>query len=349
MFADDVTPAVYLFSMQPEFVPTLTITTADGETVPVAAVEEGVQLVSSLGTGESAVGASLPETPGNIQLTVSSGGVEGLYGLVLLIKTGEPVPGDGIAQVTDNEDGSITLACNEQMVSENAVRFTLPDDDETYTVTAVGLAEFDPILAVVDDRNTGICFDNTLEAIAAYEGNLPTVAAQASLLNAQGLVDEDARTVVIGSHGSITGEMMVLIEGGAVEADDGGDTFGVQITPGMVSIFDSLAIYVISPANDIDPVLAYINQEGEVVADDEGNPYRCDNAGVVDACYGQAISMEAYGITVADGSEMTAFGSDALLVLPINDTLIGAIFPFRVTANEDTSGNYFVVFHIVTE
>jgi hypothetical protein len=348
MLNSGVTPTAYLFALMPDFTPSLTITPHKGDSIEAIPVEAPVRIQTVIGMGESAVAAPLPESAGDVQITVDSNGAEGIYALVLHLKTGEPTLDDGIAEVTANEDGSLTLACNGERVSENAMRVTLPDDGETYTVTAVGLASLNPMLAVVDDNGDGLCFDDS-EAATTYAAALPTISIDGSLFSAQATVDSTARHVVVGSQDMSSGEFMLVIEGGQVEADDDGDTFGVYITPAMISVSNLLTTYTIALDDTLNPLIAYVNQAGEVITDDTGVSYQCDDAGIPDNCYGQVPSLRDFFVTLADNVTIPALEIDALLQLPINETLTGATFPLRVSASGDTAGSYIVVLHIITQ
>ncbi|MDQ7037548.1 MAG: hypothetical protein Q9P01_22705 [Anaerolineae bacterium] len=230
-----ITPTAYLFALTPDFAPTLTVTPQEGEAIAAIPVEDTIRLQSLVGLSEAATMATLPETVGNVEITVDSNGTEGFYALAIHLKTGEATVGEGLAQAVDNDDGSITLSCNGAVVSENAVRVDLPDDGETYTVTAIGLVSFDPIMGLVDDNGNGLCFDNT-EAAFSYAATLPTIGLDGSIFNAQTIVADDARHVIVGSRETTSGEFIIMIEGGQVEADDSGDVFGVYITPAMINI-----------------------------------------------------------------------------------------------------------------
>jgi hypothetical protein len=343
-----VTPTAYLFPLSPEFAPSLAITPVEADSVEALPVEEVVRIQTVIGTGESAVAAALPETASDVQVTVNSNGAEGIYALALHIKTGEPTLGDGIAQVTDNEDGSLTLECNGAVVSENAMRVTLPDDGETYTVTAVGLGDLNPIMALVGDSGDGLCFDAS-EAASTYSAALPTMSVDGSLFSAQATINSEAQHIVVGTQEASSGEFMIVIEGGEVTANDEGDTFGVYITPAMISASSILPTYAIARDDSLNPMLAYVNQDGEVVMDDANVPYQCDDAGIPDNCYGQTPSLRDYFVTLADNVTAPAFEIDALLQLPINETLNGATLPLRVSASGETSGTYIVVLHIITQ
>lgn len=342
-----ITPTAYLFALTPDFAPALTITSQEGELIAAMPVEEAIRLQSLAGLSETAMAATLPETVGDVELTVDSNGTEGLYALAIHLKTGEPTIGDGLAQAVDNDDGSITLSCNGNVVSENAVRVNLPDDGETYTVTAVGLVTFDPIMGLVDDNGNGRCFDNT-ETAFSYAVTLPTIGMDGSIFSAQTIVAEDARHVIVGSRDTSSGEFIIMVEGGQVDAGDDGDIFGVHITPAMINISTLLTTYVVATEDGLNPMLSYVNRAGDVMTDDSEAPYQCDNAGIPDNCYGHTIALRDYSVTVGDNITIPTLEVDALLQLPINETLTGATFPIRVDSSQETSGTYIVIFHIIT-
>ena len=348
LFSSDVSPTAYLFSLVPDFEPSLTITTPEGETSAAIPLEATIRLQTILGTAETALTATLPETTGDVQLTINSNGAEGIYALAIHLKTGEATRGDGTAAVTTHDDGALALSCEGTVVSENAMRVDLPDDGETYTVTAVGLSSFNPVMAVVDEGGDGICYDDT-EAALTYAAALPNINLSASIFSSQAVVDGAARSVVVGSAESSSGEFIILIEGGSVETGDSGDTFGAYITPTMISVSPLMTAYAIAVDDTLNPMLAYVDNAGEVVTNDEDVAYQCDDAGIPDSCYGQTPSLRDSFVTLRDSVNVAAFEVDAMLELPINETVTGATFPLRVTGSQETSGAYLIILHIITQ
>jgi hypothetical protein len=117
----------------------------------------------------------------------------------------------------------------------------------------------------------------------------------------------------------------------------------------MTTASTDVTTYTIALDSTLNPVIAYINQAGETIADDAGIPYQCNDAGLPDACYGQTTSLLDYFLTVADNQRIQALEVDALLQVPINETVTGATYSIQVSGDGDSSGAYLVAFHIATD
>lgn len=324
----------YLFALEGDYNPSLTMIAADNTTVSGEPTE--AQLSTVFDTTSRAIMASLPAIEGDVQLTVNAGG-EGFYALVLELQTGESLPGDAAAQVTFDEDGAASLACDNQIISENAVRLSLPDD--TYTVTALASDEIDPVLALIDEAGNGRCFDNTARA-DSYALELPSAQLGRSFVSSQVVAPPDS-TVVIGANESLAGDYVLIIEGGTVQSGEIGDLFQVQVTPQMVSAFEFLTAYVFAADDGIDPILTWEISANEVLS--------CDNAGIHESCPEASPSLQGTSLTLANDEMLSGIALNAILQIPIDEGMEASMIPFRVSAAEDTGGEYIFVLHIITD
>jgi hypothetical protein len=333
---------LYLFALTDEGTPQLRITN-DTETVN-ATLREDLVLDSPLGVREGAAFATLIPQADTLSFSVERQ-ENMLYALVVAIRTGTPRIGDGAAQVTSTE-GSVSLFCDERLIYDNGVQVTLPDDGRIYQVTLLGVGDVDPMLGLVAEDGTGICYDNQPETLL-MRLQLPSVTASGSPLSALGQADAALRTIVAGGQGSAAGSYILLIEGGAITETDAA-SISVEISPGMVSAYDYLTVYAIAANDELDPALVLVDEAGAAISTVDGSTLFCDNAGQVDSCPPDTISLNGSFVPLAEGGSLPALELDAMLLLPVEPDMQGKPIEIRVSAVE-ASGAYLLVLHIVTD
>jgi hypothetical protein len=229
----------------------------------------------------------------------------------------------------------------------------------TYTATAVGLGEFDPVLAVVDATGQGLCNDDAPRA-RRYIYNLPTTGeGQASNGSAQvhftqGSGNEFADiSLVVGGYGDSVGEFLLILEGMGVTAEDGvGDPFALQVTSGMTASSVPLTVYMLSRATTLDPYM-FLSVNGSMGIDEDGVPIFCDDAGSATLCYGDSFSLTDVTMNTYSG-RVVGDNFDAMLQIPVQGLRLNSdpednLMQFVMTSYEQsTIGQYLLVFHIGT-
>lgn len=227
----------------------------------------------------------------------------------------------------------------------------------TYTATVIGLGDFDPVLAVLDESGTGLCEDDTREA-ADYEAYLPTSdGVEDSRLSAQVPFTLNNRnnefgniSLVVGDYSGSAGEFVLIIEGMAVTAQDGsgalaGDPFYVSLTENVLESGVPINVYMISRTNTLDPMIRLVDADSEDVL-------VCDDAGT-DSCETDSVELDGYWISQRDG-ELGGYEYDAMMSIPLEDIVLNdeseeSFFEFRMTSyNQTTYGEYSVAFHLGT-
>jgi len=295
------------------------------------------QLITDIEVSEQAVGAEiLQETSLNVPYVEG-----GRYALVLIFNTGSPTP--PVATVTESEMGTLALTCDDELLAENALEFMLPDDGVVYTVTALGVDDVDPVLAVVDEQGNGICETDSLAA-EAYGVNLPNI--QASGNEGSALVEVSAdRRVIVADQTGLGGEFVLLVEGASASAE--GQIFSVRATPGMISAGSSLGLFAIALTTELDPLLALNDETSALFGEEEA--IVCEGSGERATCYGEPPRLNDYNLTLADGDILRGYELDPLLRLPLSDVPENIGLPFGVYAQQQTSGDYVLVVHLVTD
>jgi hypothetical protein len=270
-----------------------------------------------------------------------------------------PVPPD-----TSDVPMGISVTCDNGASFDNGVeiRVDLMRSGFTYTATAIGSDGFDPVLAVLNEDGFGTCSDNANSA-SDYTFDLPTtgrgtpsnLSAQLDFTqnSGQGMADV---SLVVGSLGNTSGEFVLVLEGMAATAADGpGDAFSVRMTPGMVASGVPLSVYMISLTNDLDPLMAYVDENLEVLYDTDNVPIICDDAGDTSRCWGESFSLNDSYVMLADGRRLGGFGRDAMLSLPLGnftlseDTNFNYLNFLMTTYEQSSFGEYILAFHVGLE
>ncbi|MDZ4768518.1 MAG: hypothetical protein SGJ24_05275 [Chloroflexota bacterium] len=267
-----------------------------------------------------------------------------------------------IVPVSAQTPTGYSVTCDDGTTFDNGVEVIVNQmrSGFTYTATAIGLNGFDPVLAVLDaTTGSGLCSDDATSA-SRYDANLPTTGGVgASGLSAQVNFSQDSAqsfadiSLVVGGYGNQTGEFLLILEGMAVtSADNAGDAFSVNVTPGMVSSGIPLTTYMLTRGSSgVDP-LVYQSLPGssDYATDSAGNPVFCDDSGDPNTCYDTGVRLDDYNVTIASGT-LSGWQYDAMLTTALDDLALSAdrstnYLTYYMTSYQGTSeGQYLLVFH----
>ncbi len=234
----------------------------------------------------------------------------------------------------------------------------------TYTATAVGIGDFDPVLAVRDARGNTLCNDDFRDA-AFYDFNLPTTGLVAvSPFSAQLPFSYSGSgfgnvSVIVGSPLNAEGQFLLLVEGLAVTTADGsggsaGDPFSLRITPNVQAAGLDPAAYMIAVTSALDPYLRVQDANDAPLRLDDSALMACDDAGGAGYCWGEFYDLGAGYYISRSGDRTLGGGSrDAMMIIPLNtlglDLQADAYLTWRFTSYEQgTYGDYVAAFHVGT-
>ncbi|MBI1258843.1 MAG: hypothetical protein GC204_15345 [Chloroflexi bacterium] len=259
----------------------------------------------------------------------------------------------------------VSVTCDDGSSFDNGVEVSVNQlrAGYTYTATAVGLNGFDPVLAVLDPRTgTGLCNDDNAAAgrYAAYLPTTGTVApsstsAQVNFSQTSGSALANV-SLVVGGYSGQGGEFLLIFEGMSVtSADNAGDSFSVNITPGMVDSGSALTMYMITRAqSQVDPYIYQSDSNLNPIKDSQGNPIACDDAGSQGLCQPNSVDLSNYSITLGSNA-LTGWQYDAMLSVPLagtqlnNDPSLNYLnFVMTSSPTAATEGQYLLVFDITT-
>lgn len=295
----------------------------------------------------SRYGIDQGDSTGNFVLTLAAGG-KGNTGNSVPPKGGTPAPED---QIVIN----ITCDTGEQIVGGVQLSFINVNPGFSYTVTAVGLDGFDPVVAVETEPGVGTCNDDAAGA-AGSEIAVPDFGRiVASRSTAQVRFTSPRRgnptNISVGSADGETGQYVLIIEGLAISPSDELDGFAVRV-PDSVAL-ETLSVYMVSKYVDLDPYLELYQGDGLTQAyDEDGNFYEdsvdynnieflfaCDDAGIGDCA--DTPAFPGGGVDIANGSRYVAGELDAGLLVTPNSSL-PMLFAFG-SVNGASAGEYAIM------
>lgn len=326
---------VYLATVSDEYEPSLTITDADG--VEIIAEPSEIGLTSLYGDASASVGALLPSITDTIGLTINPNQA-GTYALIFELQSGAVQLGDGFATVSTSEESTLTLFCDDLSVFENGMRLFFPDDN-SYTTTILA-SSIDPIVAVVDDTDSGFCFDDSPSSLD-YSIELPTIILERDIVYPQADITPQDNSLVLGGKESAPGSYLVMIEGGQISGSDEGDIFEIVLTPQMLTASDVLMAYVFTTEIELNPVLTWLADEGEAVV--------CNDASIPDLCDQEVEDFTDSFLTYGENLSLLGIDFNPMLEIPIDVTADTRSIRLQVTGADESTGEYILVLHMVSD
>lgn len=234
------------------------------------------------------------------------------------------------------QDEGVVITCEDGTSFNNGVIFELRDfpDGSSYIATAIGIAGFDPVVAVLNAEGDAIC--NT-QAVAAvdYAADLPTTGEiQPQEFSAQvefNHVSGESTRLVVGGRSS--GEFLLIIEGLAITTDKPVNQFSIQITPELIVSPIPITAYMISAAGALNP---------EIRVNDS---VFCDDPGSVN-CSQENEPLVGRSITRSEGRVLRGGQFDSLLQITPEFYSEFDVLTFNMTSYaRETTGEYIAAFH----
>lgn len=264
--------------------------------------------------------------------------------------------------------GSNTRAqggCGDENIRENGVEIIIRDlqGGLDYTATAIGVDRFDPVLAIVLGDEIIECVDNVRE-IDGYAIDLPTTnfiergrGNTQIRFNTGNQGDTEDVSIIVGEHDGNDGEFVLIMEGLFIEqSSEIGDIFSLRLTPQIIEAEKIPTVYAISVTGDLDPVLAYVNDEGDVIVDEDEALISCDDAGFEESCWGESSELENFFVTRSFQRQLDTQSYDAMLTVPFEDEVTEEnsdepIFQnYMVNSYQgSTFGDYVIAFHVAIQ
>lgn len=271
--------------------------------------------------------------------------------------TTKPHTQKGIATVGSSGGMELTCPDGTQITNGAEVAVYIPEG-ATYTATAIGIKDFDPIMAIQMPDGSIKCYDDTPQAVS-YAANLPSTGfvrnadtnAQAEL--SQNDSDFATISIIVGGYEGATGQFALVIEGMDISpGDETGDSYAVRVTPNMISSGVPLSLYMLGVQDELDPFLQLVDTAGKPIKLKDGTPVECDDGGDPSICFGDSKSLVGSFVTGARNRQVQGREGSAMLTIPISDfdpTVESdlSFLNFNMTSYQQESvGDYVLVFHI---
>lgn len=247
-----------------------------------------------------------------------------------------------------------SVNCDDGGQFDNGQEYTVIQmrPNSNYTVTAVGLNGFDPMLAVLGEGGTGLCSDDTPSA-AYYSAYLPTTGeVDASNYTAQVSFNTYNQstfsniTLVVGGRENGTGSYILIVEGMFASAEDGvGDIFSVKLSAGMIASGVPLSVYQFAVTNVVDVQIATVDGDYNFVRDADKNYVYCGNAGDNSTCWGTHYSMVGSWVARSEGRYLEGGRYDAMMSMELVPEDVDKFYNFAMRTESNTAGDYIAVFH----
>lgn len=261
------------------------------------------------------------------------------------------------------EVSGVSVTCPNGLVIENGVEMVINmRTGFSYTATAIGIGDFDPVIAVTDG-STVLCNDDSDDALN-YGANLPTTGVvEANPFSASSPFSYSGDgfgdiSVIVGSFDNRAGEFVLFIEGLAVTNADGfgegaGDPFTLNLTPNVHLSEVPLSAYMIAVTSALDPLMTVVDEDDTIIRLDDGSLFACDDAGSAGLCWGETESLTGYSVARGVRSDIGGFNRDAYMSIPSELFGLGpdesGFITWRYTSfDQNTFGDYIAVFHLGT-
>lgn len=262
---------------------------------------------------------------------------------------------------SSNSTVGMSVTCDDGTSFDNGVEVILYDlpTGVSYTVTAVGIDGFDPILAVLEtETGDGSCNDDS-ENAAGYGGNLPTSGdIQPSNLSSQvtftppgsGIVNA---SLVVGGFNNNNGDFLLIVEGTSIDSGETaqGDAISVNLTPAMIQNGAGFAVYMITAnGSNLNPYLVQTDSSLNPLTDSKGTAIACDDSGT--APCNSTPDLTDFAVYL-DGNSLPGWDLDSMLEVPVRGITLDSqrtqnymTFVANASPSSSNVGAYVLVFHV---
>lgn len=264
--------------------------------------------------------------------------------------------GGGSSTTRPTEAFGVGITCPDGQTFSNGVEVVVNmRPGFTYTATAIGVGDFDPIVAVTDGATT-LCNDDD-SAVRGHTASLPSSGEVGpSSLSSQMVFTYNGNeafkdiSFVVGSFNNAAGSFVLTIEGLAVTGNDGiGDPFALRLTENVIFSGMDVSAYMVSVTDSLDSQLYVVDSDNNIIVFSDGTRAACDDAGT-SSCYGgDDTSMRGYFVTRRNGNALGGGQYDSYMRFDASNSTPDTYINFRFSSSEQrTRGDYVAAFHVGT-
>jgi len=235
-----------------------------------------------------------------------------------------------------------SFTCFDDSVISGAVPLRLAQFDENaeYALTAIGLGDHIPVIASDEQDGFYLCDEGGADD---YSVTLPSTGTiLPTLANAQWIYPGiDTGDILIGEFESNPGEMVIIIE--IVNAEITSHEIQIDVTDSMATSDVPLSVYALGAFEDVDPQLALLDEDSNIVLDETEEPIQCDDWGDSAACPSE-VPFSDVSITYFNGTA-NATETSAALTIPLAEKA-GQTLRLQVETNQP--GETLLALHLST-
>ena len=254
---------------------------------------------------------------------------------------------DGIASSTTSPLGT-TLSCDGEIMLNSAIEVTIPRVDSQYTVSALAKDVSNPMLGVMDSAGGGVCYVISPDGDQLF-AELPIIESFNRSVNNvyTSIITENAR-ILTGLVNDASGSYLLAVDGLNIPPDGTSDVISVKVTQAMVDSGEPLSAFVIAHTLDLNPQLALVSADQEILVDADSNPIVCSHTTTADACWGDYEDMGIAQIALGEDNLTLGVSGDVMLRIPLSEELVGTSLNFMASRVEETFGDYIFILHVPT-
>lgn len=248
----------------------------------------------------------------------------------------------------EQRDRTFVVMCEDgrQLVAGLKITFLDAQPGVSYQITAMGIEDFDPVIAVVTEPGVGECNNNEPDSIGSQVavpgiGFLEASAATAQLDATAPRSASETLEVLVGGYAETSGRFAVAIEDFDITTPDEVNRFLVQVP--SASSREPLGVFMIGRTNDLNPYLTLVTdlqQYADPFDVEAVTPTQvCDDS--ANATCVTTPAMEGGGVIIENGQTFVADNLDAGIIRApgSNDPIL---YNFSSAAGESI-GDYSIV------
>ncbi|MCL4879895.1 MAG: discoidin domain-containing protein [Anaerolineae bacterium] len=266
--------------------------------------------------------------------------------LLLLINVVPSFAQGGVSGQSNVADDTFVITCDTGEEIIGGVKFTFLNINPgfNYRVTAIGIDDFDPSLAVVTAPGEGRCNDDEVRA-ATSEVAVPGFGLLTATNRTAQVTVNTPRAgnvdVIVGGYQGATGQFAMVIEGLAINPRTELDGFLISV-PSVVQD-QEIGVYMVSRYTNLDSYMMLWTGEGL-----QQDPINFDTVTAIldcdDVAVGNCASVPAFpggGVSITNGNTYVAGATDAGIIMTPNSNE-KFLFAFG-SSNEGSTGDYAII------
>lgn len=255
---------------------------------------------------------------------------------------------DDVVVTEANRDNSFVVQCEDGRQLVGGVKITFLDVSPgfSYQVTAMGVQDFDPAIAVVTEPGIGECNNNNPEVVGSQVAVPGIGFAEAQATAAQFLAraprdPSENLEILIGGYAGSSGRFAAVIENFGVNPAEELDRFLMQVPTS--SAREPLGVFMIGQTDNINPYMQVVDNLEQYI-----DPFDVETVTISAICDDVTVepcddtpSMDGGGVILENSETYVADNLDAGIIRAPN-TNQPMLYSFGAS-QQDSTGDYAIV------